>query len=924
MKHLKRTLALLVTAAMLFSLVGTALADDVTQTESTEYTYDYPTEAMEVDDNIITASAHRAASPILGIMGVNATSGFGMIQGSAPDSLSSAIGVPALAVWSTLNENPDPYYWNYFYNFYAEEYGLETSDDALINLAAAASPVAADTTLYEEYGNISVSLYSRPDLLVGCASSNSGSDTSGYDSQLATIASFYSYDEDGNLVIESEYYQEGDENYDPKLVSYQTTTIENMIDSMYALADAITEIEEETGKTTRYGDVQVIASDYETYIYGIIAYVQAELDELGLEQKTFAFITDVLDDGTFEVGGADYNSATSLGRAYEYGIAAATPLTTETTTMTLDEVLEADVIITINNSTDLDADTMAEAGISEATYDGILITNIPNSLYGLTQNSVENALGYAYIIGSMYSDILDIDPVELCAYFYENFEHVTDRDNLEKLVLTNFADTILPAGVSSTLSEDYSSEKIEAMLVEGMDYYTANESLFDADQFLDSGIDEWVPDYSKGIGSGIDYDDDDTGSSTTEDFTGAEGTCGDSLTWTLSADGVLTISGTGAMTSYSTYAETGWYAYKEYITSVVIEDGVTNIAPYAFMLCENLTAVSIPDSVTSIGNYAFYGTALTSITLPGSLTRIGTAAFFNCSGLTSIDIPDSVTSIGSRAFYGCSGLADEDGYVILNGILYCYCGEETEITLPDSVTSIDARAFEGAYDVTSITIPGDLPAVSATAFTGLTATVYYTDGNETYTAETKLDYGGTIAWRVSELAFTDVEETSYYYECVLWAYSEGITTGATTTSFDTDSVCTRAQAVTFLYRAAGEPDVSDVENPFTDVSEDAYYYEAVLWAYTNGITTGATTTTFNPSGECTREQIVTFLYRYAGEPETTTTISFTDVSESSIYYSAIAWAYGEGVATGYSDTVFGMGDGCTRAQIVTFLYRAIA
>ena len=157
-----------------------------------------------------------------------------------------------------------------------------------------------------------------------------------------------------------------------------------------------------------------------------------------------------------------------------------------------------------------------------------------------------------------------------------------------------------------------------------------------------------------------------------------------------------------------------------------------------------------------------------------------------------------------------------------------------------------------------------------------------------------------------------------------WAYAEGITTGATSTTFNTNGTVTRAQAVTFLYRAAGEPDVSDVENPFTDVSESAYYYDAVLWAYSEGITTGTTATTFDPNGTCVREQVVTFLYRYFGEPDTVGTSVFTDVVSTAYYYDAVSWAVSEGITTGLSDTVFGVGGDCTRAQIVTFLYRAVA
>lgn len=235
-KHARRGLSLLLVAALMlvFCIPSFAIGSDITpdQEHTQGYTYEAPTRPMVVDDNIITATAHRAASPILGMMGVNATSGFGMVNGGAPSDFADAQECAALGIWgSSLNENPDPYYWNYFYNFYASETeGVEPTEDALINTNAAASPVGADGTLVPDYGNISVSLCTRPDIAVGCASTNSGTDTNGYDEQLATIHSF---------TPDNPYYQPRDETYSPKLVSYQTTHIKEMIESVYRLADAI-------------------------------------------------------------------------------------------------------------------------------------------------------------------------------------------------------------------------------------------------------------------------------------------------------------------------------------------------------------------------------------------------------------------------------------------------------------------------------------------------------------------------------------------------------------------------------------------------------------------------------------------------------------------------------------------------------------
>lgn len=171
--------------------------------------------------------------------------------------------------------------------------------------------------------------------------------------------------------------------------------------------------------------------------------------------------------------------------------------------------------------------------------------------------------------------------------------------------------------------------------------------------------------------------------------------------------------------------------------------------------------------------------------------------------------------------------------------------------------------------------------------------------------------------------FADVFERDYYYDAVLWAVENGVTYGTSTTTFSPDAGCTRAQMVTFLWRAAGSPAVSStVENPFVDVSTGTYYYDAVLWAAEEGITLGTSATTFAPDETVTRGQTVTFLYRFAGSPAVVGDSSFSDVDEGAYYASAVQWAEEEGITNGTSTTTFGPEENCTRGQIVTFLYRA--
>ena len=185
-----------------------------------------------------------------------------------------------------------------------------------------------------------------------------------------------------------------------------------------------------------------------------------------------------------------------------------------------------------------------------------------------------------------------------------------------------------------------------------------------------------------------------------------------------------------------------------------------------------------------------------------------------------------------------------------------------------------------------------------------------------------MDYiPGVIGGNTGSFNFHDVSRLDYFYDAVKWAAENGIASGTGRYTFSPNAVCTRAQTVTFLWRAAGSPLPRYRVCPFTDVQPSDYYYNAVLWAVEQGITTGLNATTFGPDVTVTRGQVATFLYRAASAAKPNTFNPFADVKTTAYNYNAILWAYDNRITTGTSDTTFSPDAYCTRAQIVTFLYR---
>lgn len=257
-------------------------------------------------------------------------------------------------------------------------------------------------------------------------------------------------------------------------------------------------------------------------------------------------------------------------------------------------------------------------------------------------------------------------------------------------------------------------------------------------------------------------------------------------------------------------------------------------------------------------------------------------------GATVIDV--SVTS-GGKQITGFGG-----------GVLTV----SVKYALPDGVSSAEVQVFY-------LTDGGALEAHETS----------YSGGKVTFTTTHLSKYViGTKS--LMGISFEDVLFGQYYYDAVAWAAKSKITAGVTATMFAPDKTCTRAEIVSFLWRAAGSPEPKSASNPFTDVDSSAYYYKAVMWAVEEGITAGTSETAFSPDKTCTRAEAMAFLHRSEGSPAASGVGSFTDVPADAYYTNAVAWAVKSEITAGTSETTFSPDKTCTRAEIVTFLYRDMA
>ncbi len=385
------------------------------------------------------------------------------------------------------------------------------------------------------------------------------------------------------------------------------------------------------------------------------------------------------------------------------------------------------------------------------------------------------------------------------------------------------------------------------------------------------------------------------------------------------------------------------------LTNLTIPDGVTQIANKAFAGCSGLTSLTIPGSVRTIGTGAFAGcTGLTSLTLCDGVGTIGGEAFQGCTGLTNVSFPGTAT-IESLAFRGCTNLSNitvpatvrisgnpfdgtawwekQGDWLILNGTLLAYQGNNANIVIPNNVTCIGGGWYQGlGEDVSSITIPHNVTTINDNAFWHINGITSITiPDSVTYIGDRAFADTGLITVKipdsVTSIGYAAFDECSDLTGIIIPSSVSTIERGA----FDRcpkltihGSTGSYAEAYAKEYSIPFVSDLAPVSTVggFIDVQEGAYFAEPVLWAVNEKITAGTAVNTFSPNKVCTKAEILTFLWRSQGEPEPTIDPPYSGLSPNDYYYKAALWACETGLVTSGD-----FGRPCSRSFAVMYLWK---
>ena len=447
-------------------------------------------------------------------------------------------------------------------------------------------------------------------------------------------------------------------------------------------------------------------------------------------------------------------------------------------------------------------------------------------------------------------------------------------------------------------------------------------------------------------------------------FAGCESLSDLSIPTSVSSIGDYAFSGCAALTEIDLHAGltalgTSCFAGCAGLTSVTVPNSMQYLGNAVFSGCTGLTSVTLPDNLIGIGRDAFRGcAALSAISFPAGLETIDRNAFTGCAALTSVSIPASVTTLGVGAFSGCSGLtsailpstlktvpesAFEDcssltSVTVPNGVLrvnksaFAGCTSLASVSLPESLTGIEAFAFLDCPALTEVTVPEAVIQVGGLSLgfvseadgetskvEGFTIYGYKDSAAETYATENGFNF---VLLNPRKNPFVDVSESDFFFDPVMWALENDVTGGTDETHFSPNNTVMRADAMVFFWAAKGRPRYTGSPKSFKDVKKSHWAYDAVMWAVQNKITGGtdAEGTYFSPQRTCTRSEILQFLYAAMNKPSYTIANPYSDVKDKHWYRDGAIWAYEQGLEKGENGK-FGAKTPCTRAYVVTYLYR---
>ncbi len=460
----RKLLAVMMTLAFLVSTVVPVSA----------VSFSIPTAPIDTQDNVIKTTATRAGQIAPLILGCNLVSSSNL--GASQDDYNKVTSI--LGVFgSAINDKPDPYLYNFNYNYYAKDHGLPVVENATIATEQQEGGGSDDPNAL-----IQAELVHRPDLcLTQRAGTGSNTEFAGYADVIATFPENSDTDTTND--------------YNPSYYSCSISTLVYQCENLINLSKVVKEVCEAKNLTTRYNDPYEIATDYDKYVWGHYFYVQKMLDEKKIGKKKVAVVGSTSDSGaTWQlpaVGTAVDQQKPN--RLVEYARDNTDLLnTTEAGTASVQELMDCDVVIA-NRVGDQLRNAAAAAGVDEDDLP-LIIDSLPTCLYGMIMQTHENALGIPYFQSIIYGPELELNPVYAAAYFYQHFFHITDEEALQETVNTLLSTATLPAGTTTSISS-YDPENVEDIIIQGMDYAKENGLKRHDD------TEAWDPDRTVGIGS---------------------------------------------------------------------------------------------------------------------------------------------------------------------------------------------------------------------------------------------------------------------------------------------------------------------------------------------------------------------------------------------------------------------------------------